>query len=194
MARSNARRKPDAMVPADVAGESAAGIAGIGTEDAVALPRGVVNGSPLAPSHLTEPEAELVNNIECLGLPVKKAAELAGVSVSLSWAPHIMQAREQVRKQIRGDVNITKEDVVVGVREAIDRAKIIAEPATEIRGWEVISKLLGYDSPQKIDINVRETISVVQQQVRSLPDAQLIEMLGAESIIDGQFYVLPPPA
>jgi hypothetical protein len=143
---------------------------------------------------LTQEEAQLIHNIEVIGLPLKKAAELAGVGVALALQPHIMQARELVRKQVRGNVAITKEDVVFGVRDAIDRAKIIAEPATEIRGWEVISKLLGYDAPQKIDINVRETISVVQQQMRSLPDDKLVELLGAGNVIDGDFFVLPKEA
>jgi hypothetical protein len=100
-----------------------------------------------------------------------------------------MQARELVRRELRGNVAITKEDVVLGIKDAIGRAVIIAEPATEIRGWEVISKLLGYDSPAKVDVNIRESITVVQQQVRALPDAKLVEMLGAGAVLDGDFYV-----
>ena len=141
-----------------------------------------------APGHLTQQEAELVYNLEVLGLPLKKACEMAGVGIWLANKPHIVQAREQTKREIRGSTAITKEDVVFGVKDAIDRARIIAEPSTEIRGWEVISKLLGYDAPTKVDINLRESIHVVQQQVRGLSDGELVKLLGAGDVIDGEFY------
>lgn len=106
--------------------------------------------------------------------------------------PHIVQARQLAKQELRDTMAITKDDVVHGVRDAIDRARIIAEPSTEIRGWEVISRLLGFDAPTKIDVNLRESIHVVQQQVRSLPDEELVKMLGAGNVIDGEFYQVKP--
>ena len=103
---------------------------------------------------------------------------------------HVIQARELTKRELRGAMALTKEDVVFGIKDAIWRAQIIAEPATEIRGWEVISKLLGFDAPTKIDINLRESITVVQQKVRDLSDAELVRMLGAGNIIDGDFYTV----
>lgn len=153
--------------------------------DAPATP--VLNAS----AHLTNEEAQFIYNIEILGLPAKKAADMAGMSYGKMSAPHIIQARELAKREMRGTMQITKEDVVFGVHDAIGRAKIIAEPATEIRGWEVISKLLGYDAPQKVDINIRESIHVAQQHVKSLPDHELIKMLGAGNVIDCDFYVVP---
>lgn len=142
----------------------------------------------LVPSHLTQDEAQFVYGVEVLGLPVRKAAELAGMSLTKINDGHIMQAREAAKRELRGVTHITKDDVVFGVRDAIDRARLLAEPATEIKGWETISKLLGYDAPSKIDVNVRETVEVIQKQVRALPDAELVRMLGAGNVIDGQFY------
>lgn len=140
-------------------------------------------------SYLTNEEAQFVYNVEVLGLPTKKAADLAGLSYKVALQPHIVQAREATKREIRGNVALTKEDVVFGVQDAIGRAKILAEPATEIRGWEVISKMLGFDAPARIDINMRESITVVQQQMRSTPTDELVKMLGAGNVIDADFYV-----
>lgn len=141
-------------------------------------------------SCLTSEEANFVYNVEILGLPAKKAADLAGMSYSRMSEGHVIQARELTKRELRGAMALTKEDVVFGIKDAIWRAQIIAEPATEIRGWEVISKLLGFDAPTKIDINLRESITVVQQKVRDLSDAELVRMLGAGNIIDGDFYMV----
>lgn len=141
-------------------------------------------------SGLTAEEAQFVYNCEVLGLPVRKAASLAGLPPTMVSKPHLQQARDLLKREIRGAVNITKEDVIFGMREAIDRARIIAEPATEIVGWKEIAKLLGYDSPQKIDVNITATIDVMKAHVRTMDDAALAELLGARGVIDGDFYRL----
>ena len=150
------------------------------------MPDGALSGV----AHLTNAEAQFVYNVEVLGLPTKKAAELAGLIYNSALKPHIVQAREIAKNELRGSVQITKEDVLVGITDAIGRAKIIAEPATEIRGWEVINKMLGYDAPKKLDINLRESLTVVQQQVRSMPTSELVSALGAGGIIDVDFYAV----
>lgn len=143
----------------------------------------------LTPSHLTQEEAQLVYNIEVLGLPLKRAAELAGIGLSTAYQPHIVQARDIMRKEVQERVRLTKEDVVFGVHDAIGRARVLAEPATEIRGWEVISKMLGYDAPTKVEIDVHhtESIAAVRDHVRQLPESELLRLADAASIIDADF-------
>jgi hypothetical protein len=139
-------------------------------------------------NHLTDDEANFVYNVEALGLPAKKAAELAGMSLKKLNAPHIIQAREQTKRELRGATQITKEDVIWGMREAIDRARLLGEPMTEIIGWEKTAKLLGYDQPQRIDINITASVDALKSQVRRLSDAELVKLVGANGVIDADFY------
>jgi hypothetical protein len=145
-------------------------------------------------AHLSQEEAQLVYNVEVLGLPLKRAAEMAGVGIATAYQPHIVQARDIMRKEVQERVRLTKEDVVFGVHDAIGRARILAEPSTEIRGWEVISKLLGYDSPTRVEVDVhhRESVAAVQEHVKSLPEAELLRLADAQGVIDGDFYVVKP--
>lgn len=140
------------------------------------------------PTGLTGPEAEYVYNMEVLGLPNRKAASLAGLDLGQTYKPHLLQARELMKRELRGHMQITKEDVVFGIREAVGRAQILSEPMTEIVGWEKIGKLLGYDAPQKVDINITASIEVLQQHVKGMSDAELVKLLGAGGVIDGEFY------
>jgi hypothetical protein len=139
-------------------------------------------------SGLTQDEALFVYNVECLQLPVKKAAQLAEMSLTKINKPHIMQARELAKRELRGNVNFTKEDVIHGIHDAVGRARILAEPMTEIIGWEKIAKLLGYDQPTKIDINISQSVEALQKNIRGFDDATLVKALGADSIIDAEFY------
>ena len=129
-------------------------------------------------------------NAEVLGLPARKAADMAGMPVGKMSAAHILQARELAKRELRGATAITKEDVVYGIRDAVGRAQILAEPMTEIVGWKEIAKLLGHDSPQKIDLNIHASLEVLQKHVHSLSDDALAKLLGANSIIDGDFYAV----
>ncbi|MBT9153404.1 MAG: hypothetical protein DDT39_00061 [Firmicutes bacterium] len=57
-------------------------------------------------------------------------------------------------------------------------------------GWKEIAKILGYDAPTKIDINISASIDVMQTQVRGMDDAALAKLIGADNVIDADFYDL----
>lgn len=143
------------------------------------------------PPGLEQEEAEFIYNVEVLDLPTKKAAQLAGLPYGRTQQPHIAQARELVRREIRGNLNVTKEDATFGLKEAIGRARALAEPMTEIAGWDRLIKLHGLDAPQRVDINITASIEVAQRQVRGMTDAELVKSLGAGAVIDAEFYQVP---
>lgn len=139
-------------------------------------------------SGLTAEEASFVYNVEVIGLPARAAARQAGLPPTMISKPHLQQARELLRREVRGNLQVTKEDVTFGIKEAIDRARILGEPMTEIAGWDRLVKLHGLDAPQKVDISVHTTIEVLNQHVRGLSDVELAKALGGDTVIDGDFY------
>ena len=143
---------------------------------------------PTVSAGLSPEEANFVYNTEVLGLPVKKAVAMSGMAPDRVSKPHIIQAREQAKRALRGAVGITKEDSIHGIRDAIWRAQLLSEPSTEIRGWEVINKMLGFDAPTRVDVNINETVRVVREQAKGLSDSELAQMLGADDVIDADFY------
>lgn len=144
--------------------------------------------SPSPPSLLTEGEANFVYNLEVLGLPLRKAADMAGVKPTIATAAHVVQARELLKRELRGSTAVTREDVVFGIQDAIGRAKILADPKAEIMGWKEIGTMLGYYEPRKIDVNLNASVEVLQKNIRTIPTNELVKRLGADSIIDADFY------
>lgn len=144
--------------------------------------------SDIIPAGLTSEEANFIYNVEVLTLPPRTAAKMAGMSPAKIVAPHVIQARELARKALQGQLAITKEDVVYGYKDAIDMARVLAEPLTMLVGWEKIAKILGYDQPQRVDININASVEVQQNIIRGMSDDDLIRQLGAGSVIDAEFY------
>ena len=143
----------------------------------------------IIPQGLTSDEANFVYNTEVLNLPARTAARMAGMSIAKIAAPHIIQAREVAKKALQGHMAITKEDIVHGYKEAIDMAKILAEPMTMLVGWEKVAKILGHDQPQRVDINIHASVEVQKNVIRALSDDELVRQLGADNVIDAEFYV-----
>ena len=142
----------------------------------------------ILPVGLTEQEVSFVYYTEVIGLPARKAAKMADMPVARMTAPHILQARELTKRELRGAMAITKDDVIHGMHEATMQAKMMGDALTTLIGWEKLAKILGYDQPVKIDINVSASLEVQQKLVKEMTDEELVKMLGADNIIDGEFY------
>ena len=137
---------------------------------------------------LTAEEAQFVYLLEVLGMPVAKAAKMAGLPPTMVSKPHLQQARELLKREVRGTCQVTKEDVTNIYRDAIDMARTLADPLTMISGGTALAKLHGLDAPQKVDINVSASIDVLKVHVRQLPDAELARLAGSTDVIDADFY------
>lgn len=142
--------------------------------------------------HLSDSEQMFIYQLEVIGLPVQRAAEVAGVSspYALLKRPHMLAAREQVRIAMRQRVNFTREDVVAGIKEAIDQAVIMADPMAQIAGWREIGKLLGYDKTPNIHIHASGTLEQVRKQLQEMTTEELMQQAGDGNVLDGDFYTV----
>jgi hypothetical protein len=147
--------------------------------------------SPIAePLKLTEGEQRFLYNLEVLGMSVQRAAEMADVASPwyLLKKPAVAAAREQLRVAMRSRVDFTREDVIAGLKDAIDQGKIIADPMAQIAGWREIAKLQGYDKEAAINININGNAVQVERQIQGMTTARLLELSGNKEALDADFY------
>lgn len=89
------------------------------------------------------------------------------------------RTQEELAKQqqlLALDVGITRQDVVNGIMEAINRAKLQAEPATEIAGWKEIGKILGHYAPEVKKVVLTDDQDKVIRKLESLTTAELLAL------------------
>jgi len=139
---------------------------------------------------LSEQEQQFLYQLEVVGIPVIRAAEISGIKSPyvLLKKSYIIAAREKYRSAVRGRTDFTRDDVIAGMKQAIDQASVLADPMSQIAGWREIAKLRGYDKAPSININLTGTIDQLRKQVQAMPTEKLLELAGDNNILDGDFY------
>lgn len=138
----------------------------------------------LAPS-----EQAFLYQLEVVGLSVLRAGEVAGIKspYNILKKPHIVAGREMYRRAVQGRTDFTRDDVIAGMKHAIDQAGVLGDPMAQIAGWREIAKLKGYDKAPNVNINLSGTVEQLTKQLKSLSTEQLLEMTG-QQVLDGAFY------
>ena len=107
--------------------------------------------------------------------------------------PNILALYNEEKAKYEEAAQMTRQRVMDGLLEAVEMAKLMAEPATMVSGWREIGKMCGYFEPKEVDINVNVTGNVIHQRLNQLSDAELLKIIqeqGAEPLLDAPEYPL----
>lgn len=91
--------------------------------------------------------------------------------------PNVLKLYDAEKAKYEEASQMTRKKVMDGLLEAVEMAKLMAEPATMVSGWREIGKMCGYYEPvqKRIDINV--TGNVVMQRLDRMSDAELLRLV-----------------
>lgn len=95
----------------------------------------------------------------------------------------VKAALKAAREEIEEISTIKRIDVLHGIMEAIDLARLAAEPASMISGWKEIAKIMGYYAPETKRIELTSDQEALSKKIEQLSDHELIEMLQKRSLI-----------
>lgn len=72
---------------------------------------------------------------------------------------------------------LRRQEVLAGLLEAIDQARVQGNPAAMIRGWSEIGRLMGYYAPEvkKVDLDVGCQVEI--DRINQLSDAELVRII-----------------
>ena len=107
--------------------------------------------------------------------------------------PNILALYNEEKAKYEEAAQMTRQRVMDGLLEAVEMAKLMAEPATMVSGWREIGKMCGYFEPKKVDINVNVTGNVIHQRLNQLSDAELLKIIqdqGSGPLLDAPGYPL----
>lgn len=144
---------------------------------------------------LTEQQTQYVE-ARASGLNKKDSLASAGYSTSPSTAtelektPSIKELLSLEYRRNAGILGITREDVLRGLQEAVQDAKILADPMGQIAGWREIAKICGYYAPEVRRIELGTNAKNYMQHLEQLDDAELLKLAEAD-VIDVDFTQVP---
>ena len=150
-------------------------------------------GAALVPvdKPLTEMQLAFVRNWAA-GDSILAASERAGYADGGTYAyrmvrmPNILALYEKEKAAYEEAAQMTRKKVMDGLLEAVEMAKLMAEPMTMIAGWREIGKMCGYYEPIRVKADITVNGAVVKERLEQLTDAELLELIqkGAQGGIE----------
>lgn len=113
------------------------------------------------------------------GATITKAAEIAGCRIMtahrvVTKSPDVKAYLDAHRSELRSALQIDRAEVITGFMEAIDTARLAADPGTMIRGWSEIGKMLGLYAPEKKEITLTAGQRAIQSKYEIMSDEELL--------------------
>lgn len=139
------------------------------------------------PDVLTERQASYVE-ARSFGMTKKDAAAAAGYADvnfegnKLEKLPKITQALVAERAKTAFNLGINKEQVLQGILDAIDDAKLLSDPATQIMGWKEVAKMLGFYAPEVKKIELTGPAARVLDRMQQLSDEELLRIAESDVV------------
>lgn len=91
--------------------------------------------------------------------------------------PNILALKSRYEAKYEADAQMTRKKVMDGLLEAIDMAKLLADPTAMISGWREVAKMCGYMEPVKHRVDVNVTGNITMDRINRLSDAELLKMI-----------------
>ena len=86
---------------------------------------------------------------------------------------------------------IRRVDIVNGILDQIDKADKQAEPATAIKGWTEIGKMLGFYEPERIKVEITMSQGKLKSKMEAMSDEELLAIAeGRLDVIEGEAEVV----
>ena len=128
-----------------------------------------------------------------LGMKHNQACQYAGIERStgsrMKTKPRVKAMLDELMEEARERYNISRDDVIKGLSDAIHDAKILADPNAQIAGWREIGKMLGYYAPEEKKITLTADQQHLRNQLEGMSEEDLLRLADA-SAIDGEFEVV----
>jgi hypothetical protein len=146
---------------------------------------------------LNDKQRAYVEGIARDGKSKRQAARDAGYSSprtaiqKLDVHPTVQKAMVEERHAHEEALGMTRKRVVDGLMEAVDLARIKADPLSMVAGWREVAKICGYYEPVKHKIEVSVNGQVLLNQITSMSDEDLLKLADEANIIDGEFTAIP---
>jgi phage terminase small subunit len=121
-----------------------------------------------------------------------EAAKLAGyegprsASLKLLEHPGVLQAINlaNAKKEVPGT---SREDVLLGLLEAADLARVLSEPKDMVAAYREIGRIQGHYAPEKKELEVNVTGVVLKQKLARMTDDELLRLAAESNAIEAEF-------
>ena len=107
-----------------------------------------------------------------------------GLAYRMARMPNILAYKQTLSAKYEEEAQMDRKQVMDGFKEAIEMARLMAEPANMIAGWREIGKMCGYYAPVETRVKLDVSGNLVLDKMNSLSDAELLKIISQGAIHD----------
>lgn len=159
-----------------------------------------VNTSDMPSAAAANPDRPLTTKMKdfvkywAQGETILSASLRAGYSDNGTFAyrlakdPAILKVYHAEKEAYEAAVGMTRQKVMEGLLEAVEMAKIQADPTAMIAGLREVGKMCGYYEPVKKQVEINITGNVVMERLNRLSDSDLLKLIEQQgaALIEGE--------
>jgi phage terminase small subunit len=148
--------------------------------------------APRGESVILNARQEAFVDARASGLKVKDAMSVAGMKPhdgtgnALEKHPAISQALLQERAKNAKMLGLKRDDILQGFMDAIEQAKTLADPMSQIAGWREIAKVCGFYAPEVKKVEISGAGRRILDKMASLPYEELLQIAQGD-VIEGDY-------
>lgn len=139
---------------------------------------------------------EIYMQHRALGVPVLKAAQLAGVTLgygkALEKSPKGILLLDRFQRQAAEELEHTRGTVLKALQDAYDIAKLQSDPMAMVAAIREVAKVIGAYAPEKKQLDIQVHGAVTINQVRQMSDNELMQLAGVGGRIIEQLRAPTP--
>ena len=141
---------------------------------------------PRPRSAVTEKQAKFVE-AKLHGLSDNAAAQAAGLAngTNASRSPTVKEQLAAARRWLTDTTQITRLDVIEGVIDGIECARMQGDAGNVIKGWTEVGKILGHYAPEVKKVELSLGQSQLLAKFEALSDADLLAIAEGR-VINGE--------
>jgi hypothetical protein len=144
---------------------------------------------PRKKSVLTQKQEVLANAV-LDGKSVSQAGRDAGYSNAVSAhqamrSGTIQEHVEAARSQLTDALQLNRVDIIEGIMDAVNIARMATDPGSMIRGYSEIAKMLGMYEPEKKVIELTDNQNRIRQKYETMSTVELLQLVEGR-VIDGE--------
>lgn len=142
------------------------------------------------------PRQEAYVEARAKGMNCVQAAQAAGCpfpnvqGYQLEKNKNVISALQKAWARAEKAADISKKQVMEGMLDAIQQAKLLADPTAQIAGWREVAKMCGYYEPKKVQLEVSVSAKRMFSQFEALSDEELLRIAETE-IVDVDAVLIP---
>ena len=100
-----------------------------------------------------------------------------GMGYRLARAPNVLALKAQYAAAYEQTAEMDRKQVMDGLKESIEMAKLMSEPSSMIQGWKTIAQMCGYMAPVETKLKIDVTGNVTMTKLTQMTDAELLEAI-----------------